>query len=139
MNGAASWDSVYNPLTFHVARAGRHGGASGNLYVVITVKEHSQLVRDGIDLLTEIPLSISQAALGARVMIPTGWSMAIPRGFEGQVRPRSGLAAKHGVTVLNAPGTIDSDYRGEVKVILNSYQASSHNAPLSTTPISRTV
>jgi molecular chaperone DnaJ len=50
---------------------GRHGGATGNLYVVITVKEHPQLVRDGIDLLTEIPLSISQAALGARVMIPT--------------------------------------------------------------------
>lgn len=51
-------------------------------------------------------------------LIPTGLTMAIPRGFEGQVRPRSGLALKHGVTVLNAPGTIDSDYRGEVKVAL---------------------
>ena len=51
-------------------------------------------------------------------MIPSGLAMAIPQGFEIQVRPRSGLAAKHGVTVLNSPGTIDSDYRGEVKVIL---------------------
>lgn len=55
---------------------------------------------------------------GARALVPTGLTLEIPAGFEGQVRPRSGLAAKHGVTVLNAPGTIDSDYRGEVKVIL---------------------
>ncbi|HUO22939.1 MAG TPA: dUTP diphosphatase [Caulobacteraceae bacterium] len=55
---------------------------------------------------------------GARAMVPTGLCMAIPLGFEVQVRPRSGLAAKHGVTCLNTPGTIDSDYRGEVKAIL---------------------
>jgi len=55
---------------------------------------------------------------GARALIPTGLSMALPEGFEAQVRPRSGLAAKHGVTCLNTPGTIDADYRGEVKVIL---------------------
>ena len=55
---------------------------------------------------------------GGRALVPTGLSIALPIGFEGQVRPRSGLAAKHGMTVLNAPGTIDSDYRGEVKVIL---------------------
>jgi dUTP pyrophosphatase len=55
---------------------------------------------------------------GARVMTPTGLAFAVPPGFEAQVRPRSGLAAKAGVTCLNAPGTIDSDYRGEVKVIL---------------------
>ncbi|WP_191016752.1 dUTP diphosphatase [Treponema zioleckii] len=55
---------------------------------------------------------------GERKMIPTGLSFAIPQGYEIQVRPRSGLAAKNGVTVLNTPGTIDSDYRGEVKVIL---------------------
>jgi dUTP pyrophosphatase len=55
---------------------------------------------------------------GARDLIPTGLSIALPRGYEGQVRPRSGLAAAHGVTVLNAPGTIDSDYRGEIKAIL---------------------
>jgi len=55
---------------------------------------------------------------GARHLVPTGLSIALPPGFEAQVRPRSGLAVQHGVTVLNAPGTIDSDYRGEIKVIL---------------------
>lgn len=58
-----------------------------------------------------------------RAMIPTGLSFAIPHGWEGQVRPRSGLAAKQGVTVLNAPGTIDSDYRGEVGVVLVNHGA----------------
>lgn len=53
-----------------------------------------------------------------RALVPTGLALALPDGFEGQVRPRSGLAARHGVTVLNSPGTIDSDYRGEVKVLL---------------------
>jgi len=57
-------------------------------------------------------------APGARAMVPTGLSVAIPQGYEIQVRPRSGLAAKHGLTCLNTPGTIDSDYRGEIKVIL---------------------
>jgi dUTP pyrophosphatase len=57
-------------------------------------------------------------APGARALVPTGFSIALPDGYEAQVRPRSGLAAKHGITVLNAPGTIDADYRGEVKVIL---------------------
>lgn len=53
-----------------------------------------------------------------RVLVPTGLFIALPAGYEAQVRPRSGLAAKHGITVLNAPGTIDADYRGEIKVIL---------------------
>lgn len=57
-------------------------------------------------------------APGGRALIPTGLTLELPPGYEGQVRPRSGLALKHGVTVLNSPGTIDSDYRGEVKVIL---------------------
>jgi dUTP pyrophosphatase len=57
-------------------------------------------------------------APGARAMIPTGLTIALPPGYEAQVRPRSGLAAKHGITCLNSPGTIDADYRGEVKVIL---------------------
>jgi dUTP pyrophosphatase len=56
--------------------------------------------------------------VGERRLIPTGLAMAIPRGFEGQVRPRSGLALKHGITVLNTPGTIDADYRGEVSIVL---------------------
>lgn len=55
---------------------------------------------------------------GARALVDTGLAMELPAGYEGQVRPRSGLAAKHGVTVANAPGTIDSDYRGELKVLL---------------------
>ncbi len=59
-----------------------------------------------------------ELAPGARAMVPTGISVAIPEGYEIQVRPRSGLAAKHGLTCLNTPGTIDSDYRGEIKVIL---------------------
>jgi dUTP pyrophosphatase len=55
---------------------------------------------------------------GARALVPTGLAMALPEGFEAQVRPRSGLAMKHGLTVLNSPGTIDADYRGEVQVLL---------------------
>ncbi|MEO7793977.1 MAG: dUTP diphosphatase [Thermoanaerobaculia bacterium] len=57
-------------------------------------------------------------APGQRALVPTGWSVEIPQGWEGQVRPRSGLATKHGLTVLNSPGTIDSDYRGEIRVLL---------------------
>lgn len=66
-------------------------------------------------LAADAPLTL---APGARAMVPTGLAIALPAGFEAQVRPRSGLAARHGVTVLNSPGTVDADYRGEVKVIL---------------------
>ncbi len=71
----------------------------------------------GMDLLAAVdaPMTI---APGARAMVPTGICIALPAGFEAQVRPRSGLAAKNGVTVLNSPGTIDADYRGEIKAIL---------------------
>jgi len=55
---------------------------------------------------------------GARALVPTGFAMALPAGYEAQIRPRSGLAYKHGITCLNTPGTIDADYRGEVKVLL---------------------
>jgi dUTP pyrophosphatase len=73
----------------------------------------------GLDLLAAVPSGRTVTiAPGAYAMIPTGIALALPIGTEGQVRPRSGLAAKHGVTVLNAPGTIDADYRGEVSVIL---------------------
>ena len=71
----------------------------------------------GIDLPAAIEGSASLDP-GARLLIPTGFAFSIPRTYEGQVRPRSGLALKHGITVLNSPGTIDSDYRGEVSVIL---------------------
>ncbi len=73
----------------------------------------------GMDLRAAIPESETWSLEpGQRRLVPTGLVMAIPEGFEGQVRPRSGLALRHGVTVLNAPGTIDSDYRGEVAVVL---------------------
>ncbi len=71
----------------------------------------------GMDLLAAVaePLTLRP---GARTIVPTGIALALPQGYEAQVRPRSGLAAKHGLTVLNAPGTIDSDYRGEVGAIM---------------------
>ena len=69
----------------------------------------------GLDVVTAVDLSLQP---GERIAVPTGFAIEIPPGFEVQVRPRSGLALKHGITCLNSPGTIDSDYRGEVKVIL---------------------
>jgi dUTP pyrophosphatase len=71
----------------------------------------------GCDLRANLDAPVMLAPL-ERAMVPTGLSIELPAGYEGQVRPRSGLAAKHGITVLNAPGTIDADYRGEIKVIL---------------------
>jgi dUTP pyrophosphatase len=70
-----------------------------------------------MDLAAAVPAAVTLAP-GARAVVPCGFSIAVPEGFEGQVRPRSGLAARHGVTVVNAPGTIDADYRGEVMVAL---------------------
>jgi dUTP pyrophosphatase len=76
----------------------------------------------GLDLLAAVPADAPVVlAPGARALIPTGIAIALPPGTEGQVRPRSGLAMRHGVTVLNAPGTIDADYRGEVQVILVNF------------------
>lgn len=71
----------------------------------------------GVDLVAAVSADTTIAP-GARALIPTGISIALPDGYEAQVRPRSGLALKHGLTVLNSPGTIDADYRGEVGVIL---------------------
>ncbi|GAB4239876.1 MAG: dUTP diphosphatase [Methyloligellaceae bacterium] len=79
---------------------------------------HSRLAA-GMDLLAAVeqaePVPL---APGERALIPTGLALALPAGYEAQIRPRSGLALKHGITVLNAPGTIDADYRGELKVLL---------------------
>jgi dUTP pyrophosphatase len=73
----------------------------------------------GLDLLAAVPEQTPLVlAPGQHAMIPTGLMIALPDGFEAQVRPRSGLAAKHGVTVLNSPGTVDADYRGEINVLL---------------------
>lgn len=71
----------------------------------------------GVDLKANLTESVTLQPL-QRTMVPTGLFIALPAGYEAQVRPRSGLAAKHGITVLNTPGTIDADYRGEIKVIL---------------------
>ena len=71
----------------------------------------------GMDLLAAVPGPLVLAP-GERALVPTGLELALPPGYEGQVRPRSGLALRHGVVLPNAPGTIDSDYRGEVQVIL---------------------
>lgn len=78
----------------------------------------------GLDLLAAVgEFAPVMLARGAWVLIPTGLAIALPAGFEAQVRPRSGLALKHGITVLNSPGTIDADYRGEISVILINHGA----------------
>lgn len=78
----------------------------------------------GMDVRAAVPEDAPVTlARGDRAMIPTGLTMAIPQGYEVQIRPRSGLAAKRGLTCLNSPGTIDSDYRGEVKIILINHGA----------------
>lgn len=99
----------------------------------------------GMDLAASIDLPVTIAPR-ARALVGTGLAIALPRGFEAQVRPRSGLAAKHGVTVLNAPGTIDEDYRGEIKVILINHgdepfvvQSGERIAQLVIAPVARVV
>jgi dUTP pyrophosphatase len=86
----------------------------------------------GMDVTAAIDGSI-EIPPGEHRLVPCGFAIAVPRGYEAQVRPRSGLAASHGVTVLNTPGTIDSDYRGEVKVILINHG----RAPFTVTPAMR--
>lgn len=83
----------------------------------LSLPEYQTGGASGFDLCAacETPLPI---APGARILVPTGLQVSIPHGFELQIRPRSGLAAKHGITLLNTPGTIDSDYRGEIKLIV---------------------
>lgn len=78
----------------------------------------------GLDLLAAVPEDAPIVlAPGKHALVPTGLTIALPPGYEAQVRPRSGLAAKHGVTVLNAPGTVDADYRGEIGVLLINHGA----------------
>ena len=80
-----------------------------------SLPEYQSADAAGMDLRTSIAFELAPME---RRLVPTGLRMAIPRGFEGQVRPRSGLALKHGISMVNAPGTIDSDYRGEIGVLL---------------------
>ena len=78
----------------------------------------------GLDLPAAVPEDHSLTLLpGRSALVPTGFMIALPEGYEAQVRPRSGLAARHGVTVLNAPGTVDADYRGEISVLLINHGA----------------
>jgi len=101
---------------------------TGRIDIALTFLDHGrglELPRQqsagaaGVDLLAALGVSETLTiAPGKRALVPCGFSIALPHGYEAQVRPRSGLAAKFGVTVLNAPGTIDADYRGEIKVIL---------------------
>jgi dUTP pyrophosphatase len=94
--------------------------------IEVPLPEYQTTNAAGMDLRAAIEAEIVIEPLG-RKLVPTGLSIAIPEGYEGQVRPRSGLAWKHGVTVLNSPGTIDADYRGELKVLLvNSSDAPFH-------------
>ena len=86
----------------------------------LPLPEYATAMSAGMDLRAAIakPLEI---APGGRALVPTGIAIALPAGYEAQVRPRSGLALKHGVTVLNAPGTVDADYRGEISVLLVNF------------------
>lgn len=81
----------------------------------LPLPKHATIHSAGADLIAAVDQDILLKPKD-RTLIPTGIAIAIPEGFEGQIRPRSGLAVKHGITVINAPGTIDSDYRGEIKV-----------------------
>jgi dUTP pyrophosphatase len=103
MSGSSSWE-----LNVQVKRVGE---------VEVPLPRYQTEGSSGMDLHAAIPTPITLAP-GARTLVPTGLVMAIPRGWEGQVRPRSGLAARQGVTVINTPGTIDSDFRGPIGVVL---------------------
>ncbi|MCL2190945.1 MAG: dUTP diphosphatase [Treponema sp.] len=88
----------------------------------VTLPRYESAGAAGMDLRAFLAEDLPIPPMG-RAKVPTGLCLEIPEGFEGQVRPRSGLAARHGVTVLNSPGTIDSDYRGELAVILANFGA----------------
>src|SRR5215472_9321431 len=100
--------------------------------VAVPLPQYRTNGASGMDLHAALAAPITVPPLG-RVRVPTGLALALPEKFEGQVRPRSGLAAKTGLTVLNAPGTIDSDYRGEVEVLLVNLGG----APVTISPLDR--
>jgi dUTP pyrophosphatase len=85
----------------------------------LPLPDYQTALAAGLDLLAAVPADAPvQIAPGGRALVPTGVAIALPPGYEGQVRPRSGLAIRHGITVLNTPGTVDADYRGELQIIL---------------------
>ncbi|MGV3530445.1 MAG: dUTP diphosphatase [Flavisolibacter sp.] len=87
--------------------------------------QYATLGSSGLDLRASLDAPLTLQPMD-RTLVPTGLFMEIPEGYEAQVRPRSGLAAKHGITCLNTPGTIDSDYRGEIKIILINLSTEPH-------------
>jgi len=93
--------------------------------VDLPLPRHMSEQAAGMDLLAAVE-EVLPLPPGQRRVVPTGIAMALPRGFEGQIRPRSGLAARYGVTLLNTPGTVDADYRGEVKVVLVNFGADTY-------------
>jgi dUTP pyrophosphatase len=99
---------MLEPVTIQLLRTGDRGEP-------LPLPSYATAFAAGLDLRADVALLLEP---GRRALVPTGLVLAIPEGFEGQVRPRSGLALKFGITCLNSPGTIDSDYRGEVGVIL---------------------
>lgn len=132
---AAGFDS--QPLLFCWLNPGQHHDLALPAY-------HSELAA-GMDVQAAVTEAVVLAA-GAIKLLPTGFAVALPPGYELQVRPRSGLAIKHGVTVINAPGTIDADYRGEVKIgLVNlsgtpfTIQRGDRIAQLILAPVSRAV
>ena len=85
----------------------------------LPLPDYQTALAAGLDLLAAVPADAPvEIVPGGRALIPTGVAIALPPGYEGQVRPRSGLAIRHGITVLNTPGTVDADYRGELQIIL---------------------
>lgn len=105
---------MHDPVTVHVSRT--------ELGQALPLPAHQTEHSAGVDLLAALPEDQPlRLEPGRWAMVPTGLLIAIPPGYEGQVRPRSGLAARHGIGVLNGPGTIDADYRGEVRVILFNF------------------
>lgn len=91
----------------------------------LSLPEYASSGSAGLDLIAACEESVTLNP-GETTAVPTGIAIAIPDSFEGQVRPRSGLAAKHGIGIINSPGTIDSDYRGEVKVLLTNFSGESY-------------
>lgn len=106
----------HTPLTISITRLPH----AKDLALPTYATEHSA----GMDLLAAVSETITLAA-GERKLIPTGLSIALPDGYEAQIRPRSGLALKHGISLVNSPGTIDADYRGEIGVILINHGSES--------------
>jgi dUTP pyrophosphatase len=101
-------DSTMQPLKLQVTRVGNRGEP-------LPLPRYMTAGAAGMDLLADVDAVLQPMA---RMLVPTGLAFALPDGYEAQVRPRSGLAVKHGITCLNSPGTVDADYRGEISVCL---------------------